>query len=246
MKLMAMSMALALAGISATAAAIPVAKTFDTRAFAVDAIWQSHEWGAQLIGETERAASFSLPLSALNFTTDGHLTQYDAADLRFHIQTKPGYRVTGFALTGMLVGEVRRGNHVATAGNGGGLNRASAYVQASTFQPTTDYMGAELQAAYLNGSQAFSLVATGRPVPDSFYLNVMASAYVREVPWGEIYCGGQGGCGEGRYAYASMAYKDLVLTINTAPVPEPETYAMLLGGLALTGFLARRRQRKAQ
>jgi len=33
-------------------------------------------------------------------------------------------------------------------------------------------------------------------------------------------------------------------TLVAAPVPEPETYAMLLAGLGLLGFVARRRQRK--
>jgi hypothetical protein len=31
---------------------------------------------------------------------------------------------------------------------------------------------------------------------------------------------------------------------STAPVPEPETYAMMLGGLALLGVVARRRKQK--
>lgn len=35
-----------------------------------------------------------------------------------------------------------------------------------------------------------------------------------------------------------------VPTIPSAPVPEPETYAMMLGGLAMLGFMARRRKAK--
>jgi hypothetical protein len=31
---------------------------------------------------------------------------------------------------------------------------------------------------------------------------------------------------------------------SVTPIPEPETYAMLLAGLGLMGFVARRRQRK--
>jgi PEP-CTERM motif len=33
--------------------------------------------------------------------------------------------------------------------------------------------------------------------------------------------------------------------VNTSPIPEPETYAMLLAGLGLLGFAARRRKAKA-
>ena len=33
-----------------------------------------------------------------------------------------------------------------------------------------------------------------------------------------------------------------VISAQTAPIPEPETYAMMLAGLAALGFLARRRQ----
>ena len=35
------------------------------------------------------------------------------------------------------------------------------------------------------------------------------------------------------------------LTYNAAPIPEPETYAMLLAGLGLLGFVARRRKQQA-
>jgi hypothetical protein len=37
-------------------------------------------------------------------------------------------------------------------------------------------------------------------------------------------------------------WDDLVIGVNIAPIPEPETYAMLLAGLGLMGFVARRRK----
>jgi hypothetical protein len=41
-----------------------------------------------------------------------------------------------------------------------------------------------------------------------------------------------------------LDYNDMVVKIESiTPVPEPETYAMLIAGLALMGFVARRRQR---
>jgi hypothetical protein len=38
----------------------------------------------------------------------------------------------------------------------------------------------------------------------------------------------------------------MVIGVNIAPVPEPETYAMLLAGLGLMGFVARRRKQSAK
>jgi hypothetical protein len=45
---------------------------------------------------------------------------------------------------------------------------------------------------------------------------------------------------------ADRDYNDMVFSVESviAAVPEPETYAMLLAGLGLMGFVARRRQRK--
>lgn len=40
-------------------------------------------------------------------------------------------------------------------------------------------------------------------------------------------------------------YDDFVIGVNIAPIPEPETYAMLIAGLGLMGFVARRRKQRA-
>ena len=37
-------------------------------------------------------------------------------------------------------------------------------------------------------------------------------------------------------------WDDFVIGVNVAPVPEPQTYALLLAGLGVVGFVARRRQ----
>jgi hypothetical protein len=39
---------------------------------------------------------------------------------------------------------------------------------------------------------------------------------------------------------------DHIRVLTAAPVPEPETYALLLGGLGITGFVARRRKSARQ
>jgi hypothetical protein len=46
-------------------------------------------------------------------------------------------------------------------------------------------------------------------------------------------------------SYHHADWDDLVIGVNIAPIPEPETYAMLLAGLGLMGFVARRRKKAA-
>jgi hypothetical protein len=48
--------------------------------------------------------------------------------------------------------------------------------------------------------------------------------------------------GGGSMPSGSAGRYDLTLSIPTAPVPEPETYAMLMAGLGMLGFVARRRK----
>jgi hypothetical protein len=45
-------------------------------------------------------------------------------------------------------------------------------------------------------------------------------------------------------SYAFIEKKEAFLTVSTVPVPEPETYAMMLAGLGVIGFLASRRRRQ--
>jgi hypothetical protein len=58
----------------------------------------------------------------------------------------------------------------------------------------------------------------------------------------------QSGTGPAQYAfslYSSASAQDYVVASAVAAVPEPQTYAMLLSGICLLGFTAKRRMQKA-
>lgn len=46
-------------------------------------------------------------------------------------------------------------------------------------------------------------------------------------------------------SYAGGTWRFDMVTVHAAPVPEPETYALMLAGLGLVGFMARRRRAAA-
>ena len=57
------------------------------------------------------------------------------------------------------------------------------------------------------------------------------------------------GAGSAQYSfslYTSASKQDFVVASSVTPVPEPQTYAMLLSGICLLGFTARRRLQKAK
>ena len=57
------------------------------------------------------------------------------------------------------------------------------------------------------------------------------------------------GAGSAQYSfslYTSATAQDYVVASAVTAVPEPETYAMLLSGMCLLGFTARRRLQKAK
>jgi hypothetical protein len=57
------------------------------------------------------------------------------------------------------------------------------------------------------------------------------------------YTNGTYGVGDAGITSMSMT-NQATWMVQTTPVPEPETYAMMLAGLGLLGFIARRRKQK--
>ncbi|WP_255755538.1 PEP-CTERM sorting domain-containing protein [Massilia sp. erpn] len=160
----------------------------------------------------------------------------------YNVNTHAGYRITGFTISAKLNGSLFAGEYEGSRGvaeNSGGFE-FTAYQGGSTLL-TRRWTQMQLQGVETHQ------VSGQANLPSSFSLDVGAWQAARAEGVSFPYCS-PFDCYDrwGAYSSASLKVSDLTLTVHTAPVPEPETYAMLLGGLALTGFLARRRQRKAQ
>ncbi|WP_256077447.1 PEP-CTERM sorting domain-containing protein [Massilia sp. YIM B04103] len=164
----------------------------------------------------------------------------DNALQNFNVNTRAGYRVTGFSVSAKLIGSLSVGEHDGERGEA--TNRGG--FEFTAYQNGTTLLTRRWEQAQLQGTETH-LVSGQAVLPSSFSLDILAwqSAYAQGALY---YTCNPASCSE-HWATSSASLKvtDLVLTVQTAPVPEPETYAMLLGGLAITAFVARRRQRKA-
>ena len=87
----------------------------------------------------------------------------------------------------------------------------------------------------------------GLPIPGSFVALGNVSSFTVEVV-ASIWGGGHGAYGDGKGAslgFSQLGMDTLYTEGNpvTTPVPEPETYAMMLAGLGLLGLVRRRKQK---
>ncbi len=99
---------------------------------------------------------------------------------------------------------------------------------------TSNYLDSSLQPVLANGtwkaSAGVTLPATGWGGADGMVSSVSLAIS------NDLFAYSESG--------SASIYKNFVgLTVVTAPIPEAETYAMMLAGLGLVGFMARRRAR---
>ncbi|AXA91455.1 PEP-CTERM sorting domain-containing protein [Massilia sp. YMA4] len=154
-----------------------------------------------------------------------------------------GYRVKSFTLSGTLTGSLSPASVPAdTLPRDFGANGVAR--THSSWSLATSNGGDSITAARqdnLLGTQAFSMTyeseATGA-------FTLFLSNDITMSLWSAYRAVEANGLQSYEYfpSEASLDTANVVLTIQLAPVPEPDTYAMVLGGLALIACVARRRR----
>ncbi|MBK6854893.1 MAG: PEP-CTERM sorting domain-containing protein [Burkholderiales bacterium] len=125
---------------------------------------------------------------------------------------------------------------------GGGLTGSDqtvdSFVASGSFTSAINFVGSTGYSAWLtNGTTTYNYVPGGVFFVGSTAINTFSlGGSLANDTW-EIHVAGTGGSFN-----AATTYN--VGTLPSAPVPEPETYAMLLAGLGALGFMGRRRKAK--
>ena len=117
----------------------------------------------------------------------------------------------------------------------------------------TDVVGKSVSASFGPGVVPFSFfdsnggsAKNGGPWSGNNSIGLVATNFVvTNVPTGSMLSLGQTFdlvIGYNDSGLAHDDWDDFVVGINFAPIPEPETYALMLAGLGVMGFVARRRR----
>ncbi|GGX98912.1 PEP-CTERM sorting domain-containing protein [Pseudoduganella dura] len=161
---------------------------------------------------------------------------------------REGYRITSVTLSGVLSGAFDIGQPDRVCGTGC-TGTAGVAGNAARIDWTIGNHGAttSLPTRYtdITSPQAFSSTFTGQ-VEGDFTLDVSSAleAYALSANQLVHHLSGDFEWYEQLYweTTSSIALSDLTLTVQVSAVPEPGTYAMVLAGLGLMGFAARRRE----
>jgi hypothetical protein len=157
---------------------------------------------------------------------------FGVTDSTFALQVAahPGYQFTGFSLA--EAGDYFYFGAGATVAVSGQL-RVTPLPGATSTTPIAATSPFAANAVLDFSTTNWTAAAATIPVPAGTTLanvtvqNILASY----VPSGTV-------------GYAFIEKKEAFLTIVTAPVPEPETYLMMLAGLGVVGFVALRRRKR--
>ena len=182
---------------------------------------------------------------AVTALDEGHYPWYTSAMSTSFIDTsvKTGYRIASMTLRGSVTGTPLPA--VPTrCGQAGyscvpGVATSAATLSWSTYVGDASTQHGNLQWNNLNGTEAFALTADApRTGAFSLYFDLYNTVFAQAGL--DTY---EGNTYSSFYASSSsFAFSDLTLTVQVVAVPEPATYAMLLGGLGFMGLTARRRR----
>lgn len=177
----------------------------------------------------------------------------DLADARLDFGVRAGYQITGVALSVSYSGHLSPGQMPEEEGNyisieGDAHNRSVLSLSLGAWRYGNAFGSNSASVSDLNGVQtvSFAKVNNAALTHDfvaslgmNFFVEATTTQWATSFPWWDhdpIY--------HDAISKADLQMLNPMLTITyAAAVPEPETYGMLLGGLALLATLARRRKR---
>jgi hypothetical protein len=165
---------------------------------------------------------------------------FNWGNLDLALDVRDGYRITSMTLTGTLTGVLKPAVPSGNASPGVATNE---FFMGWDFRQAGQSISMGRQTLNnVNGDRQLQLSADV-PFEGDFTIAVNngISAYAQSGVG--YWYDGDDAEGFTYYAsYASARWHDVVLTVQVSPVPEPTTYAMLLAGLGIAGFTARRRK----
>ncbi|WP_229477147.1 PEP-CTERM sorting domain-containing protein [Massilia rubra] len=176
--------------------------------------------------------------TATTFSENG-----DGYSGNFSVTLRPGYRMTGFSVSGTMFGGL---GAITEPGGlpGNGNTKNTMRMDLGAYTPATGSVS-DMRVDYsmIDGKLPFVLASTPLSLTGEVSLSMWNMVTVTSWPY-NLPGYPDGPPGQLVYTLASMQVLNPTLTIYTSAVPEPETYAMLLAGMAVIG-LARRRRRAA-
>ncbi|GGY87676.1 PEP-CTERM sorting domain-containing protein [Pseudoduganella plicata] len=201
-----------------------VQAAIDTHAFTLGAVPTYPYADITLLSDTATRATFALDGLAQGLRSDVDSTgeAWATADTPwqnfYDITVRDGYRITGMTVTGTF--------HGALAGHADNDIGVAFLAWAPGSEPV---WSSPADAAGLNGERGWSIGTGPTSLDGTVVLGFLASAssYAAST-W-------QPDAGTWLGSSAQIGARDLVLSIEVAPVPEPQAWLMLLVGTAVAG-----------
>lgn len=211
-----------LAGSLLTAGTVHAA--IDTHAFTLGAVPSYPYADITLLEDSASRATFALDglAQGLHSAVDSTGQPWATADTPwqnfYDITVRDGYRITGMTVTGTF--------HGALAGDADNDIGVAFLAWAPGSDPV---WSSPVSAAGLDGERRWSIGTGPTSLDGTVLLGFLASAssYAAST-W-------QADTGTWLGSSARIGARDLVLSVDVAPVPEPQTWLMLLVGTALAG-----------